>query len=133
MTKYKYERLDENYKIQFCPVNDYDGKLSGTGNCIIGLKMWFDENPEERKRLGWIKHYYIDTPKELQEILPEYDPAIHYLVKGTKTIDPYTIEDEYHLIEKTEEFMVLEEMLEVMNLYVPNGTMIVDSQGGALL
>jgi len=43
------------------------------------------------------------------------------------------VRDRYRLIEKSDEMMELEEMLETMNLYVPSGTMIVDSMGGAIL
>lgn len=131
--QYRYERLDEDGRKQYCPINDYDGTISGTGNCIIGLKAWFDENPEVRKRLGWVKHLSYETNKEIMEDLPEYDPALHYLSLSTENVDEYTIKDRYRLIEKTEEMLEMEEMLEAMNLYVPNGTMIVDSQGGALI
>ncbi len=131
--QYRYERIDENNKLQYCPLNDYDGSISQTGNCIIGLKAWFDENPEERKRLGWVKHWYYETNKEVRDALPEYDPTQHYLTCTTKMIDEYTAQDEYHIIPKTDEMMELEEMLETMNLYVPSGTMIVDSQGGAII
>ncbi len=131
--QYRYERIDENNKLQYCPLNDYDGSISKTGNCIIGLKMWFDENPEIRKSLGWVKHWYYENAKEVKEAVPEYDPTQHYLVPSTKMIDEYTAQDEYHIIPKTDEMMELEEMLETMNLYVPAGTMIVDSQGGAII
>lgn len=131
--QYRYIKLDEDGQKKYCPINDYDGSISGTGHCIIGLKMWFDENPEERKRFGWIKHYYYDDPKELKADLPDYDPAIHYLTCSMEQVDEWTVRDRYHIIEKTDEMLEMEEMLEVMNLYVPNGTMILDSQGGAIL
>ena len=97
------------------------------------MKEWFDENPEERKRLGWIKHWEYENMKEIKEDLPDYDPVRHYLLKSEVTVDQYTTKDKYVIIEKTEEMLELEEKLEIMNLYVPTGTMIVDSQGGALL
>jgi len=50
MPNHHYERLDENYKIIRCPTFDYDGKY--TGKIIINLPAYFDENPEERIRLG---------------------------------------------------------------------------------
>lgn len=130
---YRYEKLDENGRKQFCPINDYDGTISGTGNCIIGLKFWFDENPEARKQLGWVKHLYYKDMNEILEDVPDYDPVLHYLSLSTENIDEYTIKDRYRLVNKTEEMLEMEEMLETMNLYVPNGTMIVDSQGGAIL
>lgn len=131
--EYRYERLDENNMVQHCPINDYDGSITGTGKCIIGLKMWFDENPEKRKALGWIKHYYYTKNSEVLEDLPEYDPTLHYLSLSTEKVDEYTTRDRYRLIEKTDQMYELEEQLEAMNLYVPNGTMIVDSMGGAIL
>ena len=131
--QYRYEKLDENYNKKTCPINDYDGSISGTGHCIIGLKFWFDENPEERKRLGWIKHYYYETNKKFKEDYPDYDPTIHYPTCTTVNIDEYTVKDTYSFIEKNDEFLELEEKLEIMNLYVPSGAMILDSQGGAIL
>ena len=130
---YRYQKLDENNNIQYCPINDYDGSITGIGHCIIGLKAWFDENPEERKRLGWIQHWEYENMKEVKKDLPDYDPVRHYLMKSEVTVDQYTTKDKYVIIEKTEEMLELEEKLEIMNLYVPTGTMIVDSQGGALL
>ena len=131
--EYKYEKLDENYRRQYCPLNDYDGSITGTGKCIIGLKAWFDENPEERKRLGWIKHYYYENVDEMREDYPEFVPAQHYAVQYTEEIDEYTVKDSYRIIEKTDEMLELEEMLESMNIYIPTGTMIVDSMGGAII
>lgn len=52
---------------------------------------------------------------------------------STESVDEYTVKDIYHVIDKTEEMMVLEELLEAMNIYVPNGTLIVDDAGGAML
>ena len=130
---YRYKKLDKDGKVQYCPLNDYDGSITGTGNCIIGLKAWFDENPEERKRLGWIKHIEYEKPSEIYEDLPEYDPTLHYLSKSTEKIDEYTVKDKYYVIEKTEEMLAMEEMLEVMNIYVPAGVQIIDSQGGAIV
>ena len=49
MEKWSYEKL-ENGKMKHCPVNDYDGSV--TGHIVFGVAAWFDENPEERKRLG---------------------------------------------------------------------------------
>ena len=95
--------------------------------------VWFDENPEERKRLGWVKHYYYEKTSDIIAELPDYDPALYYVTQGKEIIDEYTVKDKYYLIPKTEEMMAMEEMLEAMNLYVPTGTMIVDSQGGALI
>lgn len=100
--KWEYEKLDENGKIKYCPINDYDGKI--TGHIVFGVKAWFDENPEERKRLGWVKHIHHDT-KNI-----EYNKRTQYLKRGTKQIDEYTVEDVYHVMDKSEEMMRLEEL-----------------------
>lgn len=128
--KYKYERLKEDHSMQYCPVNDYDGSI--TGQIVMDVKAWFDEHPEERMKRGWIKHFYYDDPKEVQRDFP-YDPATQYLIPSTKRIDAYTIQDIYCPIPKPAECMAMEEMLELMNIYVPSGMMILDSQGGALV
>ena len=101
-----YEKLDENLKIKHAPVHDADGKI--TGKHIINLKEWFDENPEERKRLGWIKHISL-TSKEIKEQYP-HNRMTHFIMRTTKTIDEYTVEDEYHIAEKSEEMLWFEEM-----------------------
>lgn len=131
--EYKYEKLDENYRKQFCPLNDYDGSITGTGKCIIGLKAWFDENEAERKRLGWIKHLYYENVKDMQKDYPEYNPTLHYAVQFTEVVDEFTVKDSYRIIVKSEDMMEMEEMLESMNIFVPTGTMIVDSMGGAII
>lgn len=128
---HRYEKLDENYKMKYCPAHDYDGSV--TGHIVINVKAWFDENPEERKRLGWIKHLYYESNEELLSDLPDWDPASQYLVAGTEKVDEWTVKDVYYTIDKTEEMMLLEEMLETMNLYVPTGLVQLDAQGGVLV
>lgn len=100
--KWEYEKLDENNKIKFLPINDYDGKV--TGHIVFNVKAWMDENPEERKRLGWVKHIHHDT-KDI-----EYNKRTQYLKRSTKQIDEYTIEDVWHVMDKSEEMMRLEEL-----------------------
>lgn len=97
-----YEKLDEEYKIKRAPINDYDGSV--TGKIVIGVSEWFDENPEESRRLGWTKHITHDTK------LIEYNRQTQYLLKSTVRVDAYTVEDIYHIVDKPEEMMVLEEM-----------------------
>lgn len=104
---YDYEKLDENYNIKYLPANDFDGSI--TGHIVFGLQAWMDENPDERKRLGWIKHIHKDT-KDI-----EYNKQSQYLVQTSRRIDEYTIEDVYHVMNKSEELMALEELLEVAN------------------
>lgn len=108
-----YEKLDENYEVKSCPMNDTDGKI--TGQIIIGLPQWFDENPEERKRLGWIKHIHHEE-KDV-----DYNKQTQYVVCATREIDEYTIEDVYHVLDKSEEMFLFEEMLEVYGLHSDGG------------
>lgn len=100
--RWGYERLKEDGKIEYAPSNDYDGKI--TGHIVFGVKEWFDENPEERIRLGWIKHIYHET-KDI-----EYDRHSQYLVKQVAQIDEYTVEDQYHILDKSEEMMRIQEL-----------------------
>lgn len=128
---WRYEKLDENGKMMYCPAHDTDGSV--TGHIVIGVKVWFDENPEERIKRGWIKHLYYEDHEEFKKDYPDYDPALHYVVVGVERVDDYTVKDVYHIIEKTEEMQVLEEMLETMNLYTPAGYVQLDAQGGVLV
>lgn len=97
-----YEKLDEDYQIKRAPMNDYDGSI--TGKIVIGVPEWFDENPAEQRRLGWTKHITHQT-KDI-----EYNRQTQYLVKSIKRIDEYTVEDEYHIMDKSEEMMLMEEL-----------------------
>lgn len=123
-----YEKYKEDGTLQYCPANDPDGSI--TGKKVMFLKAWFDENPEERKRLGWVKHIHYEQ-KDIKAI--GYDPLTQYLIPSVVKVDDYTIQDAYHIINKSEEMMALEEMLEVMNLYTPAGHVILDAQGGVLV
>lgn len=97
-----YEKLDEDGKVKHAPTNDLDAKI--TGKHVYGLKAWFDENPEERIRLGWVKHITHKT-KDI-----EYNRQTQYLVREVRTIDAYTVEDFYHIMNKSEEQMRLSEL-----------------------
>lgn len=97
-----YEKLSEDYKPITLPLNDEDGSI--TGKIIINLKSYFDENPELRKSLGWIKHIKYDLENS------DYDAQTQKVMYSTKTVDEYTVEDECHFIEKTEEQMLWEEL-----------------------
>ena len=83
---------------------DNDGSI--TGHIVVNVKAWFDENPEERKRLGWIKHIHPDRK------LLDYNPQTEYIVTTTRQIDAFTVTDEFHILPKTEEMFVLEELLD---------------------
>lgn len=105
--RWGYEKLNEDMKIEYLPTNDTDGKI--TGKIIMNLKAYFDENPEERIRLGWTKHISY-TEEEIKEKV-QYNPQTQYLIKYQKQIDEYTIVDAYNVIDKTEEMMLFEDML----------------------
>ena len=107
---WRYEKLDENGKLKHLPMNDFDGKI--TGKIVFGLKEWMDENPEERKRLGWIKHIWYGG-KEIKRRWP-YDEHTQWLKRVDKRIDEWTIEDDYHVMEKSEDMMLLQELLPVV-------------------
>lgn len=100
--KWYYEKLDEDYKLKRAPINDMDGKI--TGHIVYGLKAWFDEHEDERKRLGYIKHYIKNT-KDI-----EYNHQTQYLTRTVKSIDEWTVEDEYHIVDMSEEQMRLAEI-----------------------
>ena len=124
-----YERLDENGNIQHCPANDVTGEV--TGRIVIGVKQWFDENPEERIARGWIKHIKYEY-KEVREMYP-FDLQTQVLVQSIRNIDEHTIEDVYHVLDKSEEAMLLEEVYNTTGLYIPTGNVILDGNGGVLV
>lgn len=101
-TSWYYERLKDDGTIQHAPMNDADGKI--TGRHVFGLKEWFDENPAERIRLGWVKHITHET-KDI-----EYDHATQYIQRFVKTVDEHTVEDEYRIMQRSPEMMRMEEL-----------------------
>lgn len=123
---WNYIKYDEDFNVQYCPANDPNGEI--TGKHIMFLKEWFDENPKERMRLGWIK-YIRHNPEDLVE----YDPQTQYVINRPKAIDEYTIEDAYVVMDKSEEQLLLEDMLESLNVYIPSGKVILDAQGGVIV
>lgn len=98
-----YEKIDENYETVRCPMNDSKGEI--TGKVVLNLKAYFDENPEERIALGWIKHLHPDR----DEI--EFDEQTQYIVTSIREIDAHTVEDVYHVLDKSEERMLIEELM----------------------
>lgn len=98
-TYWQYEKIQDDGKLKIISfnANDFDGKI--TGKYVFGVKAWFDENPEERLRLGWTKHILHNT-KHIK-----YNKQTQYLEKTVKIIDQYTIEDEYMVRDKTEDMM----------------------------
>ena len=103
-----YERLKKDGTVEKVrdQVNDTDGSI--TGRVVIGVKAWFDENPEERIRHGWTKHISFDK-EEVEERWP-HNSQSQYLVKGFVQVDDYTVEDVFYVMDKSEEQMLLEEI-----------------------
>lgn len=112
-TYWSYERLKEDGKIETVGINknDFDGSI--TGHIVFGVKEWFDEHPEERVRLGWVKHIHHNPEK----YGIEYNKQTQYLEKTVKRIDAYTCEDEYEVKYKTEDMMRRAEE----SGYIPDG------------
>lgn len=105
---WQYDKLQEDGSIKTIAgdfQNDYDGSI--TGKIVMNVKAYFDENPDEWKRLGWTKHI-LHSPKEV-----DYNKQTQFLVESTKQVDEYTIEDEYLVLDKSEEQCAFEEMLSV--------------------
>ena len=101
--KWTYEQIDpETGKIKYAPTNDPTGEI--TGRHVFGLTAWFDEHPEERIALGWIKHIRTNA-KDI-----DYNRQTQYLARSVRWIDDYTCEDVYHVMDKSEEMMRLEEL-----------------------
>ena len=115
---WSYEKLTEQYELKTCPTNDYDGSV--TGHIVYNVPAWFDENPEERKRLGWIKHIR-HSKEEIREIVGGWNPQTQNLVTTLKQIDEWTVEDTYHVLDKSEEQLLFEEMLAVSDSAIYTG------------
>lgn len=108
-TTYTYEKLVDGKRET---VSEYtiDHDKSITGKFVVNVKAYFDENPDERIRLGWTKHIHPDSSLV-------YDKQTHYLVTLPKQIDEYTIEDQYYALPKSEDMLELQEMLESLGVY----------------
>ncbi|MBQ9065704.1 MAG: hypothetical protein IJ123_09685 [Blautia sp.] len=61
------------------------------------------------------------------------DMSKWYGIPGTRTIDEWTVQDSFDIIDKPDKMKEFEEMLEVMNLYVPSGLVQLDGHGGVLV
>ena len=106
---HEYLRLKEDGTIEHCPTYDYDGSV--IGKIVVNVKAYFDENPEERKRLGWIKHIRHNKD-EIREQVGDWNRQTQYLTRTTKQVDEWTIEDVYHVHDKSEQMLLLEEIAE---------------------
>ena len=108
-----YERLKEDGTIEYLPINDTDGSI--TGKIILGVKQWFDENPDEYKARGWIKHIQ-HSDEEIKEIIGDYNPQTQYITTTQKMIDEYTVEDTYNVGDKSEEMLLFEELANTLGI-----------------
>lgn len=102
---YEYIRLREDGEIERARIDDLQGEV--TGRRVYNLKAWFDEHPDERKRLGWIKYEHPAAEDEGVE----YDPQTQILMRNPVTVDEWTIKDELYVVDKSEEFLLFEEMV----------------------
>lgn len=101
-----YEKI-EGGNARRCPMNDYDGSV--TGRVVINVPAWFDENPAEARRLGWVKHI-THSRKEIEEMVGGYDHQSQYVVRYMRQVDEWTVEDVYAVLDKSEEMMLMEEL-----------------------
>lgn len=106
MKTHTYIRMGSDYKPIYCPRNDYDGSV--TGHIVFEVEAWFDEHPEERKKLGWIKLIHADR----EEV--EYNKQTQCLVLSAVPVDEYTIRQVYRVLDKSEEMMLLEDMMSAL-------------------
>ncbi|MBR3385475.1 MAG: hypothetical protein IKG69_09810 [Atopobiaceae bacterium] len=106
---WEYVRLKEDGTIEHCPTYDYDGSI--TGKIVVNVKAYFDENPSERIRLGWTKHLKLNKD-EIREQVGDWNRQTQYLTRTTKQVDEWTIEDVYHVHDKSEQMLLLEEIAE---------------------
>lgn len=104
-----YERMKEDGSVEkVSGGNDTEGKI--TGRVVINVMAWLNENPDERIRRGWTKHIVYDA-EEIKERWP-HNSQSQYLVKSTVQVDDHTVEDTYNVFDKSEEQMLIEELME---------------------
>lgn len=97
-----YKRI-VNGKLEIAPTNDLDGKLSGKP--VIGFQAWLEENPEEAKRIGFVK--VVDHEED-------YDHNRFYTIERHEEHDDGSIHIFYDLHEKTEEMILLNELYSIV-------------------
>ena len=90
-----YEKLNDQYEVKTCypNENDYDGSITG-------------------HFVGWIKHIK-HSKEEIREIVGGWNPQTQNLITTLKQIDEWTVEDTYHVLDKSEDQLLFEEMLAV--------------------
>ena len=100
---HSYIKMGEDYKTKYCPRNDVDGSV--TGHIVFEVEAWFDEHPEERKKLGWIKLIHADRDEV------EYNRQTQYLARTIVQVDEYTVREVFRVLDKSEEMLLLEDMM----------------------
>ena len=110
-----YEHYNAKGKLVNVKSNDYDGKI--TGKIVFNVPAYFDENPEEARRLGYIKHI-THSVKEIREMFPDIDQCTQCVVRSVRAIDEYTVEDVYHVIDKSEEMLLHAELGNIGDVYI---------------
>ena len=124
---WQYEKLDKDGKVITVSEYTIDSKKEYTGQFVFNVKAWFDENPEEWKARGWTKHIAWSN-KEIKEKWP-HNAQTQILLRGIKRIDEHTVEDTYHIINKSEEMMRLQELLGVVEPWVDSDVITVGQFG----
>lgn len=112
---WRYERLGEDGKVESVGSYTNDLERKYTGQYIINVKAYFDENPDFWKSHGWTKHIFYNMQDGI-----EYNRQTQFLVWSQRQVDEYTIEDVYHILDKSEDQLAFEEMLSI-------------SEGGAIM
>lgn len=110
-----YEKLDDKGKT--ITVNTYtiDSKKEHTGQFVFNVKAWFDEHPDYWPEHGWTKHITYES-KEIEEKWP-HNKQTQILIREVRRVDAHTVEDTYHVIDKSEEMMRLQELLGVVEAW----------------
>lgn len=106
MDFYYEKRNPLTLALERAPMDDKDGSI--TGYPRIGLARWFNENPEKRKELGYIKHLVPD----INDI--EYNHQTQFIMTDVAQVDEWTVTDVYHVRNKSEEMLWFEEMYQTM-------------------
>ena len=106
--EWHYEKLDEKGKL--ISVNTYtiDSKKKYTGRYVVNVKAWSDEHPEEWIARGWTKHITWSSD-EIKEKWP-FNAQTQLLIRAVKRVDEHTVEDDFHVIDKSEEMMRFAEL-----------------------
>lgn len=107
-----YEKLNDDGKTITVGTWTIDSKREYTGQYVVNVKAWFDEHDGYWQEHGWTKHIVWED-KEIKKKWP-HNAQTQILIKEVKRVDAHTVEDDYHIVDKSEEMMRLQEMLDVV-------------------